>query len=222
LNIENTYNADTIPKKALIIGNTYKDSENENLLKLPCCEQDIDRMKIILEKKNFQVNFKKDLNYKKMVKVISEFKKSINKGDIVLFYYSGHGISYDGFHCFLPTDYDGDIETIKKQTISFVDIFEMIIPQKPFYKIFLLDCCRNRPHEKIQTKGISKESFSSLSATQHGSNIIIASSTAESTDSIGNINQIGMSLWTSYLVDELSSDTPVTLQKCLMNVRKKK
>jgi len=156
-----------------------------------------------------------------MNKAVVDFADILERGDDIIFYYSGHGLSYDGFHCLLPTDFDGDERTVKDETLNFVTLLEKISNTEPNFKIFLFDCCRSRPFEKIQTKGKNKKAtFSNINSSNHGTNIMIASSTAESTESIGDIDNRGLSLWTSHLVEELEKDD-VNFPDCLMDVRNK-
>jgi len=155
-----------------------------------------------------------------MIFALRRFGDSLSAGDVALIYYSGHGISYDGFHCLLPNDYEGDESTVKDFSVTFVSMIEFIAKNNPAQKIFLFDCCRNRPFEKIKTyKGNDRMSFSGINSSEFGYNILIASSTAESTPALGN-GKNGMSLWTSYLVEEIDKED-THLEQSLKSVRKK-
>jgi len=166
------------------------------------------------------VTEKFNANRNVMVKAIKDFGESLAEGDIVIFYFSGHGLSYDGFHCLLPNDYEGDNSTIKEFSVDFTVLMKLIIKKNPSYKLFLFECCRNRPFEDIITMGDAPTTFSGISSSKYGNNILVASSTAESTTASGN-GKNGMSLWTSYLVEELDVNEPISITDCFMNVRNK-
>jgi len=167
-------------------------------------------MKNVLERKSFQVSEKIDANRGEMIKAIKDFGESLNDGDIVLFYFSGHGSSSkDGCHFLLPNDYEGDDSTIKEFSVDYTALMKLIIKKNLSYKLILFDCCR--------TTGMT---FSGLNCSTFGNNILIASSTAESTTESGN-GKNGMSLWTSYLVEELYINEPINIMECFMNVRSK-
>jgi hypothetical protein len=207
-----------LQKKALIIANTYRN--HQSLQDLPNCETDANNMKNILEKKEFNVQTSLNSNKRDMIFALRRFGDSLSSGDVALIYYSGHGISYDGFHCLLPNDYEGDESTVKDFSVTFVSMIEFIAKNNPAQKIFLFDCCRNRPFEKIKTyKGNDRMSFSGINSSEFGYNILIASSTAESTPALGN-GKNGMSLWTSYLVEEIDKED-THLEQSLKSVRKK-
>jgi hypothetical protein len=206
-------------KKALIIANTYQN--HDKLSKLPNCHRDAMEMKAILEKKSFQVIEKLDANRTLMIKTIKEFGETIEPGDWVVFYFSGHGLSFDGFHCLLPNDYEGDESSIVDFSITFVSLMKYITKNKPHLKVFLFDCCRTRPFEHINTdKGTQYASFNTIVSTELGQNILIASATAESATASGN-GRNGMSLWTSYLSQELNNNiyNDLDIEKCLKTVR---
>jgi len=196
-------------KKALIIGNTYKNSKGSYYQKITSSELDVNAMKNILEKKQFLVNIKIDLERKKLIKCIKDFVDSIEEGDTILFYYSGHGLSYEGYHLLIPSDFDGDERMIREESINFMSILEDIAPKKPLFKIYLFDCCWKSPFELSRKEKIEK--FSSINSSQLGKNIVIASSTAESTIS---------GIWTKYLTSELDKSEKVDLMSCFMNIRR--
>jgi len=206
-----------LKKKALIIANTY--SDDKELKSLPSCKIDAEKMQEVLIQKGYLVTIHIDLKRRKMLQSISEFSDTVKAGDAVVFFFSGHGISYDGFTLLLPIKFHGDQATIQEESIGFPWILETIVKNNPEYKIFLFDCCRERPYETVKTKGIkNKKGFSQINSSDLGLNVVVASSTSESTVSITENDQ-DMSLWTKYLIDELKEDVDITL--VLRQVRNK-
>jgi len=79
-------------RKALLIGNNYKGSKME----LQSCVNDAHAMAEQLQKTNFTVTIETNLKYLEIKGAIQKFIKSLKRGDVALFYFSGHGISFDG------------------------------------------------------------------------------------------------------------------------------
>lgn len=87
--IKITINAGNKParKLALVIGISKYD--NVRVLKQP--SNDAKDMSNVLKSMQFNVTEKLDLNYTDMVKTCKDFTQQIKLGDLVLFYFSGHG-----------------------------------------------------------------------------------------------------------------------------------
>jgi len=152
-----------------------------------------------------------------MNKEIINFGDSIRKGDDVLFYFSGHGLSIGTDHCLLPNDYDGSgaKEKFKStNSITFYFIREYIQRKRPSHMLFLFDCCK----VKTFLKSDGERNFSEINCKELGENIIIASSTGDSTSS--SYNRHDLSCWTSYLIEELKKHVEkVNLVDLLKKVR---
>ncbi|CAF1175627.1 unnamed protein product [Rotaria sp. Silwood1] len=78
-------------KMALVIGN----SDYEYLKKLKNPSNDADAMESTLKRIGFTVTKKKNATYDEMEDSITNFKRKIDKGDMVLFYFSGHGVQWE-------------------------------------------------------------------------------------------------------------------------------
>jgi len=192
-------------KRALIIGNTYKNSNN--LEKLVSCEIDANNMEKILKSKNYVVRKELNLETNKMQDIIINFSDTIEEGDTALFYFSGHGISFDGFNYLLPENYESDERTIHNRAIGYPWILQQIVTKNPKFKIFLLDCCRERIYERVGSKGASKPTFAEIGATDKGSNIVIACSCSEANVAKVDIKDDNkMSFWTQHLIEELENN----------------
>lgn len=78
-------------KMALLIGN----SQYQYFKKLPNAENDIEAMKNTLEKIGFTVTQQRNLNRIDMRSALVNFEKSLKRGDMVLFYFAGHGVQWE-------------------------------------------------------------------------------------------------------------------------------
>ena len=99
-------------RAALVVGN----STYNHLSPLPNAASDADRIKGVLERANFEVTLGKDLDKRHLEETVLGFLRSLNDGDVALFYYSGHAIQVAGQNYMLPVDatlassYDLEVE----------------------------------------------------------------------------------------------------------------
>src|SRR6267378_1840987 len=86
---------------ALVIGNAKYEA-----IPLANPVHDAEDMKDSLERVGFAVTIATDLSLRAMDQTISKFIAGLRKGDIALFYYSGHGMQIDGENRLLPVDFN--------------------------------------------------------------------------------------------------------------------
>jgi len=130
-------------KLALIIGNSnYSGMKNQLSHSVTNAEQ----LRIILKKINFNVTIYTDVRTaSEMMENVKNFAEKIEEGDLVLFYFSGHGNQVEDKNYLIPVD-DAKIETdkdVKDLASNFERILERLVERNPSYvTVFILDCCR--------------------------------------------------------------------------------
>lgn len=79
--------------------------------------------------------------------VISEFSELLEKFDIGLFFFAGHGLQIDGenFLCATDTDFT-DNRVVKYTSIPLNQLLSDMNKANPKVKIVILDACRNNPY----------------------------------------------------------------------------
>ena len=119
---------------ALVVGNA---EYQRNRLSNPA--NDARLIAETLRKIGFIVVMKTDLNKQQMSLAFDQFVREIRPGDIVLFYYAGHGLQVGGKNYLLPVDYVPD------SINSFLDVGAAMdeISAKSGLNIIVLDACRN-------------------------------------------------------------------------------
>ena len=124
----------TARKIALVIGNTQY---NGNPLSNPA--NDARLINDSLKKIGFHTMLKENLTKEQMLIAFTEFARDIKLGDVVFFYYAGHGVQVGGKNYLLPTDYISD------SVDSFWDIGLAMneISTKSGLNIIVLDSCRS-------------------------------------------------------------------------------
>ncbi|CAF2118910.1 unnamed protein product, partial [Rotaria magnacalcarata] len=127
-------------KVALVIGNIeYTKCPLQN------CVNDADDMSKALKTVGFLVVTKTNLIYEAMEKEIERFVKSIEKGDIVVFFFSGHGVQRKHQNYLIPCDDDRiqDLSDLKYRATNAQRALELMFNRDPFVIVYLLDCCRD-------------------------------------------------------------------------------
>lgn len=128
-------------RRALVIGNaTYTNHAN-----VTSAATDAKRMKERLADLGFEVHGPLIANTRDdFSKALTDFRASIGEGDLVVFYYSGHGFSYgaDGF--LAPTNLPKSVtETELPDAAMAVDSVRYLLEsRKPGLVIMILDACR--------------------------------------------------------------------------------
>ncbi|CAF1160928.1 unnamed protein product [Rotaria sordida] len=151
-------------KLALVIGiGNY-----EYCKKLQNAENDANSMASALQSIGFIVTKKINLTHDEIETVLLNFKQSIRQGDMILFYFSGHGIQCEDQNFLIPKEQnnsddnnfrqsmlslnkstiqmkdnnDINYENLKRYMIHVQRFVEDFRVQLPFVTICLLDCCR--------------------------------------------------------------------------------
>jgi hypothetical protein len=138
---------------ALVIGNELYKRQNT----LPNTSNDADSMQVALEYLNFKVMKYKNLTKNGTANAIDQFQKEAATGyDVVLVYYSGHGVSLKKENYLIPTDEqfnspaDADYEFYALSRLR-----EKMEEAKVPVKIIIWDACRDVPQLPIDiSKGI--------------------------------------------------------------------
>ncbi|MBU4485713.1 MAG: SUMF1/EgtB/PvdO family nonheme iron enzyme [Candidatus Delongbacteria bacterium] len=119
---------------------------------LEACHGDVDAMKELLEQGGFEDDHiwaLKDASYGEMLTAsdlfsnVTAFARGIQKGDEVVFFFSGHGIGgSDGKNYLLGAD--GNIDNPEKYgSISVEDIKQILKEKSPSEVVLIVDACRN-------------------------------------------------------------------------------
>jgi len=136
-----TLHAQEQKRLALVIGNsTYASAPLRNP------ENDARAMVAKLEHLNFKVISVINGTYRQMINAENDFADQLNRYDVGLFYYSGHGVQFDGSNYLVPVDakiqrsIDIQFDTLNAQRV----IADMGAAGTRV-NIIILDACRNNP-----------------------------------------------------------------------------
>ncbi|CAF1476427.1 unnamed protein product, partial [Rotaria sordida] len=139
-------------KLALVIGIGKYDHCEE--LQNP--ENDANDMSSALEIIDFNVTKRLHLKRAEMQHVIIDFENSIEQGDMVLFYFAGHGVQWEDQNYLIPKDIPTlDGAALNKSAINAQHILDTLSDHNPYVTIFLLNCCRkyHLRNPEVDTRG---------------------------------------------------------------------
>jgi hypothetical protein len=189
---------------ALIIGNAKY--EREHIPPLPGSRVDIDEIEKRLKNLHFQIVRVDDVqttaDYEELYH--KPFLRTIQPGDLVLFYYSGHGFSYNGASYIVPTKFQLGSVAPEDRFISVDSIRRTITSHEPGILVTILDSCRNNLDLSSYLDAAVGASVSKgFPAIENSSNEIINYAAAPNSSAEGS-KEAKASLYTGALVEFLS------------------
>ena len=127
-------------KVALLIGNNdYNESKN----KLQYAINNVHDLSNKLKSINFDVTPREDLDYAGMEREIKEFAEGIKDGDLVLFYFSGHGCHVKNKNCLIPIKDTFESEKdILDLSYNVDNMINRIVRRQPCVTIMIFDCSK--------------------------------------------------------------------------------
>lgn len=129
-------------KLALIIAN---DEYQQQANRLSDCVNNARELGKKLKAINFNVQAVYNLRSHQMTEAIIDFSRTIRDGDLVFFYFSGHGYQVDKNNYMMAVD-DDRIEKnrdVEDFGTNVDNMFSRLAKKNPSYvTVFILDCCR--------------------------------------------------------------------------------
>jgi ankyrin repeat protein len=157
-------------RTALIIGNS--NYRNQGILPNPL--NDANDMAEALAELGFEVIKVVDGDRKAMDAALEKFTAQLDRGDVALFYYAGHGIQVDGENYLIPVDAvlnnEKDVSYEALPVGKVQNVMENID-----VKIIILDACRNNPFGRRWTRSTQNPGLAQINGLT-GSFIAFATS----------------------------------------------
>jgi hypothetical protein len=189
-------------KLALLIGVS---EYGEGMATLSAPRNDVAAMKRVLEDRemgNFdQVQMLFDPSYTEMTDGIRELFESSSKRDLILLYFSGHGVTDDEHHLYLATR-----TTTKKNYVAHgvpANFIQKMSKNGNYAKrqVIILDCCYSGAFARGWTnKGIGIDLKKELGAEGR----VVLTASAETKESFEHENS-SLSLYTQYLIEGIET-----------------
>ena len=135
---------------ALVIGNRSYTRPGASLTNP---QHDADDMAAVLDELGFTVIKKNNLNRVSFEQTIDEFGTQLKNYDVGLFYYSGHGVQFQGENYLVPSDESMSSEPqIRYQCVNLGRILSAMEGSGATTNVVILDACRSNPFPK-ESKG---------------------------------------------------------------------
>ena len=127
---------------ALVIGNdTYR-----HVTPLKNARADAKAVGAALTAVGFDVLLKQDVSLKELQAAVREFKARIAGGDEVIFYFSGHGVQFEGTNYLVPVDIVAENEAqVADDAMSLQHVLDLFGEQKARFTLAIVDACRDNP-----------------------------------------------------------------------------
>ena len=127
---------------ALVVGNdSYKSVEP-----LHNARQDAKAVADVLKSVGFDVTLKQDLTLAAMKAALREFKAKVSGGDEVVFYFSGHGVQFEGTNYLVPIDIVPENEQqVADDAVPLQRVLDDLRDQKARFSLAIVDACRDNP-----------------------------------------------------------------------------
>lgn len=141
---------------ALIIGN----NDYVNVTKLKKAVNDARALAGVLEGIGFEVTEKVNIDRRIFDQQLNHLQATVNAGDEVVFFYSGHGISVKGRNFLLPIDIPaiipGHERSVTKEAFAEDEIINILQDRGAKVSILIIDACRNNPFPKEGTRSVGR------------------------------------------------------------------
>jgi hypothetical protein len=127
---------------ALVIGN----DSYQRVTPLRNARADAKAVAAALQSVGFTVTLKQDVTLSELKAALRGFKAQISGGDEVVFYFSGHGVQFDGTNYLVPIDLDPENEDqVADDSVPLQRVLDNLQDQKPAFALAIIDACRDNP-----------------------------------------------------------------------------
>jgi Caspase domain len=99
-----------------------------------------------LELAKFTVTLREDLTLKAMKDALRTFKGQISGGDEAVFFFSGHGVQFEGTNYLIPIDLVPQSEAqVVDDSVPLQRVLDDLRDQKTLFALAIVDACRDNP-----------------------------------------------------------------------------
>jgi len=186
---------------ALVVGNdSYKSVEP-----LHNARQDAKAVADVLKSVGFDVTLKQDLTLTAMKAALREFKAKVNGGDEVVFYFSGHGVQFEGTNYLVPIDIVPENEQqVADDAVPLQRVLDDLRDQKARFSLAIVDACRDNPF-KGQGRAIGGRGLAPVTAA-NGQMVLYSAGAGQSAlDRLGPKDTDPNGVFTRVLIKEMKA-----------------
>jgi uncharacterized caspase-like protein len=138
-----------VTKRAFIVGIDRYDNLGEGR-QLQRAVNDAEALSQVYSALGFVVTLKHNVSQSDFFLAFDAFIQSVEDGDILAFYFSGHGIQIGGLNYLLPADAPSPERTVedllKGRSIQLNALMEQLGSKRPSVRLVIVDACRDNPY----------------------------------------------------------------------------
>ncbi len=199
---------------ALVIGNDHYQSVSP----LQNARADARTVARALERTGFTVTLKEDLTLKSMKEALRGFKEQISGGDEAVFYFSGHGVQFEGTNYLIPTDLvPQNAEQVADESVPLQRVLDDLRDQRTRFALAIIDACRDNPF-KGAGRALGGRGLAPVTAATGQMVLYSAGAGQEALDRLGPSDPDPNGVFTRVLIREIEKPG-VPAEQILKNVR---
>jgi caspase domain-containing protein len=173
-----------------------------------------------LRQVGFQVTHKEDVTLEQFKQALRSFKGQVEGGDEAVFYFSGHGVQFQGTNFLIPIDLDPESEDqVADDSVRLQRVLGDLQDQKPRFALAIIDACRNDPF-KSNGRALGGRGLASTDPATGQMVMYSAGTGQEALDRLGPADSDPNGVFTRVLVKEILRPG-VSAREMLNNVRDK-
>ena len=204
-------------RRALVIGNdSYRHTS-----KLLNARSDARAMGQALERAGFEVTTRLDVDGRTLRASLRDFKASLEPGDEVIVFYSGHGVQIGGINYLLPVDIQGETEEqLRDDSVPLQRVLDDVSDRHARFMLAMIDACRDNPFKGSGSgRSLGGERGLAPTTAATGQMIIYAAGSGQrALDRLSSADKDPNGLFTRVFLKQM--ETPgVPIDRVLRNVR---
>ena len=185
---------------ALVIGN----DNYQNVTPLHNARSDAKAVAAALREVGFKVTLEQDVTLVKLKAALRSFKSQISGGDDAVFYFSGHGVQFDGTNYLIPTDLVAQSqEQVMDDSVPLQRVLDDLRDQKARFALAIVDACRDNPF-KGTGRAIGGRGLAPVTAASGQMVMYSAGAGQEALDRLGDQDADPNGVFTRVLIREIS------------------
>ena len=98
-----------------------------------------------LKRMGFDARLELDCDIDALYEAIRVFTYDLQRGDIAVFFFAGHGVEHRDTNWLLCKDIPKDQDTLKLKAYDVQDLLSKMQASEPRLNLIILDCCRSSP-----------------------------------------------------------------------------
>jgi len=185
---------------ALVIGN----DNYQSVTPLHNARADARAVAAALKGVGFKVTLEQDVTLEKLKSALRTFKSQVSGGDDAVFYFSGHGVQFEGTNYLIPTDLvPQSQEQVMDDAVPLQRVLDDLHDQKARFALAIVDACRDNPF-KTSGRAIGGRGLAPVTAATGQMVMYSAGAGQEALDRLGDGDADPNGVFTRVFIKEIT------------------